>query len=102
MTPFGDALSMFRPFLAALLVLSAATAVTAAPPARPNIIVILADDLGYECIGANGGESYQTPHLDTLAAGGMRFDRAYSQPLCTPTRVQLMTGRYNVWNYTSF
>ncbi|HVJ87406.1 MAG TPA: sulfatase-like hydrolase/transferase [Caulifigura sp.] len=93
---------MSRPFLAALLVLIAATAVTGAPPARPNIIVILADDLGYECIGANGGESYQTPHLDKLAAGGVRFDRAYSQPLCTPTRVQLMTGRYNVWNYTSF
>lgn len=69
---------------------------------RPNIILILADDLGYECIGANGCTSYQTPVLDRLAATGARFDRCYSQPVCTPTRVQLMTGIYNVRNYTDF
>jgi len=69
---------------------------------KPNIVLILADDLGYECIGANGGTSYQTPHLDKLAAGGMRFEHCHSQPLCTPTRVQLMTGLYNVRNYTRF
>jgi arylsulfatase A len=62
----------------------------------------MADDFGYECVGANGGESYQTPHLDTLAATGMRFERCYVQPLCTPTRVQLMTGLYNVRNYANF
>jgi arylsulfatase A len=71
-------------------------------PRRPNVIVILADDFGYECVGANGGTSYKTPHLDKLAGGGMRFDRCYVQPLCTPTRVQLMTGRYNVRNYIQF
>jgi arylsulfatase A len=70
--------------------------------AKPNIVLILADDLGYETIGANGGTSYQTPHLDKLAANGMRFERCYAQPLCTPTRVQLLTGLYNVRNYTSF
>jgi arylsulfatase A len=69
---------------------------------RPNVILILADDLGVECIGAHGGTSYRTPALDALAAGGARFDYAYAQPLCTPTRVQLMTGQYNVRNYVAF
>lgn len=69
---------------------------------KPNIVLVLADDLGYECIGVNGGTSYQTPHLDKLAASGMRFEHCHSQPLCTPTRVQLMTGLYNVRNYTRF
>jgi arylsulfatase A len=69
---------------------------------RPNIILIVADDLGYECITANGGQSYQTPVLDRLAAEGIRFEHCHSQPLCTPTRVQLMTGRYNVRNYINF
>lgn len=62
----------------------------------------MADDLGYECITANGGESYQTPNLDRLAANGVRFENCHSMPLCTPTRVQLMTGRYNVRNYLNF
>ena len=69
---------------------------------RPNLILILADDFGYECVGANGGTSYKTPNLDKLAAGGVRFTRCYVQPLCTPTRVQLMTGIYNVRNYVDF
>jgi arylsulfatase A len=72
------------------------------PPAQPNIILIMADDLGYETIGANGGSSYQTPRLDQLASEGMRFEHCYAQPLCTPTRVQLMTGIYNVRNYVRF
>lgn len=76
----------------------------AAPPPdpRPNIVLILADDLGYECLGANGGTSYQTPNLDRLAAGGVRFTSAFAQPLCTPTRAQLLTGLSNVRNYTRF
>lgn len=69
---------------------------------QPNVILIMADDLGYETIGANGGESYQTPNLDHLAATGMRFDRCFVQPLCTPTRVELMTGQSNVRNYIRF
>lgn len=69
---------------------------------RPNIVLIMADDLGYECIGANGGTSYETPVLDKLAAEGMRFEHGYSQPLCTPSRVQIMTGIYNVRNYVRF
>jgi arylsulfatase A len=68
----------------------------------PNVILILADDLGYETIGANGGTSYKTPVLDGLARTGVRFTHAYAQPLCTPTRVQLMTGLSNIRNYTRF
>lgn len=76
-----------------------------APPAkdaRPNVIVILADDFGYECVGANGGSSYSTPHLDRLAAGGARYQHCYTQPLCTPTRAQLLTGQLNFRNYVRF
>jgi arylsulfatase A len=68
----------------------------------PNIILIMADDLGYETIGANGGTSYETPHLDRMASQGARFQHCYAQPLCTPSRVQIMTGKYNVRNYTRF
>jgi arylsulfatase A len=74
----------------------------ASPSRKPNVIVILADDFGYECVTANGGESYSTPNLDKLAAGGTRFTRCHVQPLCTPTRVMLMTGMSNVRNYTDF
>lgn len=62
----------------------------------------MADDFGYECVAANGGESYRTPHLDRLAATGLRFTHCYVQPLCTPTRVELMTGKSNVRNYVRF
>jgi arylsulfatase A len=74
----------------------------AAEARKPNLILILADDLGYETIGANGGTSYRTPALDKLAATGARFTHCHAQPLCTPTRVQLMTGLYNVRNYITF
>ena len=74
----------------------------AAVNSRPNIILIMADDFGYECVTANGGQSYQTPNLDKLAATGVRFENCHVQPLCTPTRVQLMTGRYNIRNYLNF
>jgi arylsulfatase A len=70
--------------------------------AKPNIILIMADDIGYECFGCYGGVSYKTPVLDGLAETGMRFERCYSQPLCTPSRVKIMTGQYNFRNYTNF
>lgn len=69
---------------------------------RPNIVLIMADDMGFECVTANGGESYKTPNLDKLAASGVRFEHCYSQPLCTPSRVQIMTGVYNSRNYIRF
>ena len=88
-----------------VLPLALAFAVFSAPHAqseRPNVLLILGDDLGYETIGANGGTSYATPNLDRLAASGLRFTHAYSQPLCTPTRLQLMTGQYNFRNWKAF
>ena len=69
---------------------------------KPNVILIMADDLGYECLGCYGSKSYKTPVLDELATTGVRFDHAYSQPLCTPSRLKIMTGRYNFRNYTYF
>jgi len=84
------------------LALVFATAAAFAAERKPNIVLIMADDFGYEAVTANGGQSYQTPHLDRLAATGMRFENCYVQPLCTPTRAQLMTGIYNVRNYIEF
>jgi len=69
---------------------------------RPNIVLIMADDLGLETLGCYRGKDYQTPHLDALASRGVRFTHCHSQPLCTPSRVQLMTGRYNHRNYQGF
>ena len=81
---------------------SLAVGIGRAAETQPNIILIMADDFGYECVTGNGGNSYQTPHLDRLAAQGLRFEHCHVQPLCTPTRVQLMTGLYNVRNYFNF
>ncbi len=74
----------------------------ASTPAPMNIILILSDDVGAETIGSYGGESYQTPQLDRLAADGIRFDYGHAQPLCTPSRVKVMTGQYNFRNYRHF
>ena len=75
----------------------------AAPKSRrPNIILIMSDDLSYEALSCNGSTSYRTPVLDGLAETGMRFENAHVMPLCTPTRVSLMTGKYNFRNYIGF
>jgi len=83
---------------AVLLIVAAGYGVAcgSADPAPPNVLVILADDLGYMDIGANNPETfYETPAIDALAARGMRFTQAYSaSPVCSPTRYSLMTGRY--------
>ena len=71
-------------------------------PLKTNVILIMADDIGYECYGAYGGTSYKTPVLDRMARQGMRFDHAYSNPVCTPSRVKIMTGLSNVRNYAAF
>lgn len=68
----------------------------------PNIVLIMADDMGYECLGCNGSTEYKTPNLDGLAASGIRFEHCYSQPLCTPSRVKIMTGQLNFRNYEDF
>ncbi len=74
----------------------------ARPPGKPNILLIMADDIGIEGFGCYGGTSYQTPHIDALARQGLRFTHAYSQPLCTPTRVEIMTGKDNHRNWQVF
>jgi arylsulfatase A len=74
---------------------------TADPAALPNIVIILADDMGRECIGSYGS-TYQTPNIDQLAEEGIRFNYGFAQPLSTPTRVQFLTGKYNYKNYVEF
>lgn len=69
---------------------------------KTNVILIMADDIGYECYGSYGGTSYKTPVLDRMAEKGMKFEYSFSNPICTPTRVKLMTGLRNVRNYAAF
>lgn len=69
---------------------------------KPNVILIMADDIGFECLSINGSTSYKTPFLDSLALNGINFTKAISQPLCTPSRVKIMTGQYNFRNYDYF
>ncbi|MEM6378029.1 MAG: sulfatase-like hydrolase/transferase [Bacteroidota bacterium] len=71
-------------------------------PEPPNVILIMADDMGYETLSCYGGTSYHTPNLDRLAANGVVFNNSISQPLCTPSRVKIMTGQYNYRNYNYF
>lgn len=67
---------------------------TASAHEKPNIVFFLADDLGREDCGFMGGQDIRTPHLDKLAAAGAILDAFYVQPVCTPTRAALLTGRY--------
>jgi len=85
---------MFKLFVLAGLVgsMMAAPPVRAAPP-RPNIVIILADDMGYSDLGCFGGE-IRTPNIDALAEHGLRFTQFYNCGRCCPTRASLMTGLY--------
>ncbi len=86
---------MVMRLVCAILVLSVTLcAAWAQPPSRPNIVYIVADDLGWADAGFNGCKDIKTPNLDALAAGGAKFKQFYTQPMCTPTRAALMTGRY--------
>jgi arylsulfatase A len=69
-------------------------AAAAGGDARPNIIVILADDLGIGTVGCYGSDNFRTPNVDALAASGIRFTTCYSAPNCGPSRALMMTGRY--------
>ena len=85
--------------LTAILLALVVTSVFVPSPARaadikPNIVHIVADDLGWKDVGFNGATDLKTPNIDGLAAGGAKLSQFYVQPMCTPTRAALMTGRY--------
>lgn len=76
------------------VLLSASSARAESVPPKPNIIFILADDLGIPGLSCYGGDECQTPRLDALARSGTRFDCCFSAPLCAPSRALCMFGRY--------
>src|SRR5580698_878831 len=86
---------MLRTKLTAVLVLLwlIVPSLSRAEPPRPNIVFIMADDLGNADLGYRGGE-IRSPNLDKLATEGVRLEDFYGMPVCTPSRAQLMTGRY--------
>jgi len=89
--------SRLRFALSSLAALAATVLAHAATPAaaRPNILLIVGDDMGYADVGFHGCKDIPTPHLDALAASGVRFTNGYvSGPYCSPTRAGLLTGRY--------
>lgn len=71
-------------------------------PSPPNIILIMVDDMGTEWVGCYGNIENTTPNIDRLASQGVLFENCYAQPLCTPSRVKIMTGKYNFRNYEDF
>ena len=92
-------MKLHRPILLATLLFAASASCqerheVSTTRETPNILLILADDVGREVLGSYGGTSYATPHLDQLAQTGLSFEHAYSMPVCHPSRVCLMTGRY--------
>lgn len=78
-----------------LFLASLAGSVCRAAESRPNVVLILADDLGWADLGCYGSKFHQTPHLDRMAAEGLRFTQAYAAcPVCSPTRAAILTGKY--------
>lgn len=80
--------------IACLMAMLAAPSTKAADQRPPHILHIVADDLGWKDTGFNGCTDIKTPNLDSLAATGAKLTNFYVQPMCTPTRAALMTGRY--------
>src|ERR1700740_1993229 len=86
-----------RQMLAGSAAVAATARVSRAAPAPPNIVLFLADDLGCHDLGAWGATDLKTPHIDALAAGGVRFTNWYAAaPVCAPSRASLLTGRYPI------
>lgn len=81
-----------------VLLFAALTAACAAsePPPQPNVILFLADDQGWGDLGVNGNTNVRTPNIDALAQGGATFRHFFVGPVCSPTRAELLTGRYHV------
>ncbi|HLT94054.1 MAG TPA: sulfatase-like hydrolase/transferase, partial [Membranihabitans sp.] len=91
-----------NPFSVLLFFLSATLYHSTTLGQKTNIILIMADDLGLEMLGCYSNTEQLTPNLDRLASTGLLFENCFSTPLCTPSRVQLMTGKYNHRNYIGF
>ena len=88
-------MKIFQAAFVSIAVLSGVASLIAAEPAsKPNIIFILADDLGIGNVSCYGADRFKTPNVDALAATGTRFTHCYATPLCGPSRCLLMTGRY--------
>ena len=86
---------VFSWLMLAVIASGRATGATAADARRPNILLIVSDDMGFADVGFHGGKDIPTPHLDALAGGGVRFTDAYvSAPYCSPSRAGFLTGRY--------
>ncbi|MFM8587934.1 MAG: sulfatase-like hydrolase/transferase, partial [Bacteroidota bacterium] len=66
------------------------------PAEQPNVLIIIADDQGWGDLGFTGNKTVHTPHLDKLAKSGTILDRFYVSPVCSPTRAEILTGRYHV------
>ncbi len=69
--------------------------VTASAATQPNVVILLADDAGWGDYSYNGNKQLATPHIDSIAQTGAHFDRFYVEPVCSPTRAELLTGRYH-------
>jgi len=101
-TLYGKWRSLVFYMLAACLILFSSCKKSGAPnnnAEKPNIVLILGDDVGYEVFTCNGGQSYVTTAVDNLASQGMRFTQCHVCPNCSPTRVEMLTGKYNFRNY---
>ncbi len=96
-----------RHFLSFAASLAGCLCLAGEPPARPNIVLMLADDLGWSDLGCYGADLHETPHLDGLASQGVRFTHAYAMSVCSPTRAALLTGKhaarlhFTVWREAS-
>ncbi|EMI52782.1 sulfatase [Rhodopirellula sallentina] len=92
MNRLGQTPHVLLPILCAIVMTLSSTVATGAND-RPNVVFILADDLGYSDLGCTGSDFYQTPNIDTLAVDSVRFDQAYSSPTCSPSRAAIMSGK---------
>jgi arylsulfatase A len=85
-----------------LLILMLNAGAQKAAGTKPNIIFIMADDVGYSTLRVNGGQSYSTPRLDSMARHGMNFKHCEATPLCSTSRCMFLTGKYNFRNFSNF
>ena len=90
----NDFLTAGRRLRAAVIAFACVISAIQAADQKPNIVHIVADDLGWKDVGFNGCSDIKTPNIDKLAADGVKLTQFYVQPMCTPTRAALMTGRY--------